>query len=82
MQSDYVSVKALEREIINTAEAKLGLISGDEERFIRKIANWPSHYRLTTAQANYLYSIGEKLGMVFDRPVREQPIDYKARACA
>lgn len=82
MQSDYVSIKVLEREIINTALDKLGLITSEEQRFIEKIAKWPSYWRLTTAQANWLYSIGEKLGMVFDRPVREQPIDYRARACA
>lgn len=83
MKTEYVSITALERDIIRQAEDRLGLISSTEERFIRKIANWPAHFRLSVDQANWLYDIGEKkLGLHFDRPVREQPIDYRARAYA
>lgn len=84
MKTQAGVVAQQEREIINKALAFEGLISDAEYWFIRKIANWPSHYRLTVAQANWLYDIGEKKLIMgpFERLSRPLPIDYRARACA
>jgi len=74
---------ATEQQIINRAENHLGLLSRSEQDFIEKIAAWPSYWTLNTKQANWLYDIAnKKLGMCVERPVRVEPIDYKARACA
>ena len=75
----------LERQIITRALDFPGLVSPKEMKFILKISNWPHHYRLSPAQSNWLYDIGEfKLNMKFNRPTPEarEVVDYKARACA
>lgn len=78
-------IARLEKQIITRALDFPGLCTRKELQFVIKVGNWPAHYRLTPAQANWLYDIGEKkLGMVFNRPVLEkrEVVDYKARACA
>lgn len=72
-----------EQKIITRALEFPGLLNANELKFVVRISNWPTRWTLTHKQANYLYDIGEKkLGMIFNRPAREQPIDYRARACA
>ena len=72
-----------ERKIIKQALEFPGLLNANELKFVVRISNWPTSWTLTNKQSKYLFDIGEKrLNMIEDRPNREQPIDYRARACA